>query len=164
MISFSNSSAIHRILRVLATVGLVGLTQGCFPFYQAPAIEIVGVEVISLGLSSGTVEVAIEVTNKGAREMKIRGFLYEVDVRGPDEGAGWATLAEGFFDQALVIPGGEIQMVRVPVPFEYAALGDALRSLLASGEVPYRLKGEVWLGGNSTGLQFPFRHEGVLKP
>ena len=164
MISFSNPSAIHRILRVLVFVGLVGFTQGCALFFQPPAVEIVGVEVISLGLSSGTAEVALEITNEGGRQMNIRGFLYEIEVKGPDGGANWATLAEGFYDQALLIPGGEIQKVRVPVPFEYAALGDALRSLLASGEVPYRLKGEVWLGGDSAGLQFPFRHQGVLKP
>lgn len=163
MISFSNPSAIHRILRVLAWVGLAGLTQGCALFYQAPKVEIVGVEVISLGLSSGTVEVILEVNNDGSRQMNIRGFLYEIDVKGPEKGAEWATLAEGFHDQSLSIPGREIQKVRVPVPFEYAALGDALRSLLSSGEIPYRLKGEVWLGGSSLGLQFPFRHEGVLK-
>ena len=145
-------------------MGLAGLTQGCALFYQAPKVEIVGVEVISLGLSSGTVEVALEVTNKGGREMNIRGFLYEIDVKGPDQGAKWATLAEGFHNQTLAISKGETEKVRVPVPFEYAALGDALRSLLSSGEVPYRLKGEIWIGGSNLGLQVPFRHEGVLKP
>lgn len=164
MISFSNPSAIHRILRVLAWVGLIGFTQGCAIFYQSPVVEIVGVEVVSLGLSSGTVEVALEVTNESGRQMNIRGFLYEIEVKGPDQGARWGTLAEGFFDRALVIPGREMQKVRVPVPFKYAALGDVIRSLLSSGEVPYRLKGEIWLGGNSAGLQIPFRHEGVLKP
>ena len=164
MASFSKSSAIHRILMVLAWVGLVGSTQGCAIFYPTPSVEIVGVEVVSLGLTSGTVEVALEVTNEGGREARIRGFRYEIEVKGPDQGAGWATLAEGFHDQTLLIPGGKIQKVRVPVPFEYAALRNAIRSLLSSGEVPYRLKGEVWLGGSSLGLQIPFRHEGILKP
>lgn len=164
MISFGNPSAIHRILRALAWVGLIGFTQGCAIFYQPPVVEIVGVEVVSLGLSSGTVEVALEVTNESGRQMNIRGFLYEIEVKGPDDGAKWATLAEGFFDRALVIPGREMQKVRVPVPFEYAVLGDVIRSLLSSGEVPYRLKGEIWLGGSKLGLQIPFRHEGVLKP
>jgi hypothetical protein len=127
-------------------------------------VEIVGVEVLSLGLSSGTAEVALDLTNDQSRQMEIRGFLYEVDVRGSGEDGGWTTLAEGFFDHRLSIPGGETVRVKVPVPFQYEALGEAIMNLLSSGEVPYRLWGEVWIGGSGAGLQIPFRHQGVLQP
>ena len=39
-----------------------------------------------------------------------------------------------------------------------------LQSFLSEGEVPYRLRGEVWLGGSSVGLQIPFRSRGRLRP
>ena len=140
------------------------LFQGCALFFQAPAVEIVDVQIVSLGLSSGTADVVLDVTNEGGRRMDIRGFLYEIEVRGPAEGEGWTSLAEGFFRQELSIPGHETQRVRVPVPFQYSAVGAAIRSFLAQGEVPYRLVGEVWFGGDSSGLQIPFRGRGILKP
>jgi hypothetical protein len=96
--------------------------------------------------------------------MEIRGFLYEIEVKDPREDGGWVSLAEGFFSQELSIPGSETRRVAVPVPFQYAALGAAVRSFLSEGEVPYRLKGEVWIGGAGLGLQIPFRDQGVLRP
>jgi LEA14-like dessication related protein len=151
-------------LAMLLTMGLLGTLPGCALFFKAPAVEIMEVRVTSLGLSSGTAEVSLQLTNESSREMTIRGVLYEVEVRGPEEGGSWATLAEGFFHQPMEIPGNETETVDVPFPFEYAALGQALRSLLSSGEVRYRLRGEVWIGGTSAGLQIPFREEGVLRP
>jgi hypothetical protein len=124
----------------------------------------VDIQILSLGLTSGTAEVVLDVTNEGGREMRIRGFLYEIEVQGPGEEGGWTSLAEGFFDQQLSIPGRETRRVSVPFPFEYSALGAALRRFLSEGDVPYRLRGEAWFGGSSTGLQIPFRAEGVLKP
>ena len=143
-----------------STVGMAG----CALFYSSPEVEIVGVELSSLGLSSGVAEVTLEVTNKGSREMEIRGFLYELEVRDLGEDGEWHQLAEGFFDHELSIPGKQMREVAVPVPFEYSGLGAALRSFLAEGEIPYRVRGEVWIGGSGIGLQIPFRSRGVLKP
>jgi LEA14-like dessication related protein len=143
---------------------LVGGLAGCALLYSAPGVEIVGVELSSLGLSSGVAEVILEVTNESSRVLDIRGFLYEMEVRDLGEDGSWHPLAEGFFDHDLSIPGREVREVRVPVPFEYAGLGAALRSFLADGEVPYRILGEVWIGGSGVGLQIPFRNQGVLKP
>jgi LEA14-like dessication related protein len=157
----------HRIARrrgLILVLGLLGTLPGCALFFKGPSVEIMEVRVTSLGLSSGTAVVSLGVTNQSGREMSIRGFLYEVEVKGPGEAGSWTTLAEGFFDHAVVISGHETEAVDVPVPFEYAALGEALRSLLSSGEVPYRLKGEAWIGGTNSGLQIPFRQEGVLRP
>jgi len=152
---------------LLKGVGLLvglGLLHGCALFLKAPQVQIVEVQIRSLGITSGTVEVVLDVTNDGRRQMDIRGFLYEVHVKDSGEDGAWASLAEGFFDQPLSVPGHETRRVRVPVPFEYSALGAAVRSLLSRGEIPYRLRGEVWLGGSSGGLQIPFRTEGVIQP
>ena len=143
---------------------LPALLSGCALFFKAPSVEIVGVSVTSLGLSSGTALVELEVTNDQRREMKIRGFLYEVEVRRSRDSGTWVSLAEGFFDRDVTLPGHETITVEVPVPFDYEGVGEALIGLLSSGEVPYRLRGEVWTGGDAAGLQIPFRDEGVIRP
>ncbi len=152
------------LLPFLLLFGLLGSFGGCALFFRAPSVEIVDVKIVSLGLSSGTAEVVLDVSNEGSRQMDISGFLYEIEVRGPADQADWASLAEGFYNEEVVIPGNETQRVRVPVPFQYSALGVALRSFLSEGEVPYRLSGEVWLGGSSVGLQIPFRSRGSIHP
>lgn len=145
--------------------GMLGVTAAltaCAIFFAAPAVEIVDIDLTSLGVSSGVAEVQLEVTNQNSRELDIRGFLYELEVRDTGEGGGWTLLAEGFFDHTLSIPGKEAMEVVVPVPFEYGGIGAALKSFLLDGEVLYRLRGEVWVGGSESGLQVPFRREGVL--
>lgn len=164
MTSTSRFGGPGRIQAVLALFAVAALLQGCALFFRAPAVEIVDVQVVSLGLTSGTAEVVLDVTNSGSRQMDVRGVLYEIEVRGPGEGKDWTSLAEGFHPEEFSIPGHETLRVSVPVPFQYAALGVAVRSFLSQGEVPYRLKGEVWMGGSSAGVQFPFRTQGVLKP
>jgi LEA14-like dessication related protein len=153
--------SVPRKVVVLLSVG--GLT-GCALFFSAPEVEIVGVELASLGLSSGVADVYLEVTNESSRTVDLRGLLYELEVRDLGDDGEWVSLAEGFFDHQVSIPGRGVEEVRIPVPFEYAALGAALRSFLAEGEVPYRIRGEVWVGGGGLGLQIPFRSRGTLKP
>jgi LEA14-like dessication related protein len=142
---------------------LIGI-HGCTLFFRAPSVKIVGVDLVSLGLNSGTAEVSLEVTNQESREMQIRGFLYEIEVGKSREGGGWNQLAEGFHDNPVTIPGGQTVTVKVPVPFEYSAVGEAVRRLLSTGDLPYRMKGEVWLGGGRMGLQIPFRSQGTIRP
>lgn len=131
-------------------------------FFKAPSVEILDLSITSLGVSSGVAEVELEITNESSRQMNIRGFLYELEVRDTGADGGWTPLAEGFFDQALSIPGNQAAAVVVPVPFDYGGIGAALKSFLIDGEVPYRLRGEIWIGGTESGLQIPFRREGVL--
>lgn len=164
MTRFPDGGAVGWLPQTLTPLLFLGALQGCALFFQAPAVRIVGVEVVSLGLSSGTAEVALEVTNQGRSEMRIRGFLYQVQVKSPEDDGDWNDLAEGFHDQALAIPGRESREIRVPVPFQYSALKGAFRRLLSIGDLPYRLTGEVWMGGANLGLQIPFRSEGAFRP
>jgi LEA14-like dessication related protein len=137
---------------------------GCALFFKAPEVRIVGVEVVALGLTSGTAELTLEVTNRGRRDMSIRGLGYRLEVRDPKSEESWSSLAEGFFPDEVLLPGRESRKVTLPVPFQYEALGAALRSFLASGEVPYRVSGDVRVGGSGMAVQIPFRSDGVLKP
>jgi LEA14-like dessication related protein len=145
-------------------VAAVFLTQGCASVFSPPSVEIVGVELVAVGLTEGLAEVTLEVANEGFGEMNIRGIIYDLEVNTSAEGQGWITLSNGFFEGPVSIPRGRMERVKVPVPFEYKAVGEAVRTFLRSGEVPYRLSGEVWVGGSSVGLQIPFRTQGILGP
>ena len=139
----------------------LALVQGCVSF-TPPSIHVVGAELVAAGLTEGLVEVTLEVANEGLRDLNVKGILYDLQINTATDGASWETLADGFFDGAVSIPRGQRQTVTVPVSFEYRALEEAIRAFLSRGEVPYRLSGEVWVGGPAAGLQLPFRKEGIL--
>jgi LEA14-like dessication related protein len=140
------------------------LSSGCAAFFTPPTVEIVGVELVSLGITSGTVAVVLDVTNEGSRDLNVRGLLYDLDVRGSEEGGAWERLVGGEHSEEIVIAGKETQRVRIPVPFEYRALGAAVQSFLSRGEVPYRLQGKVSVQGLGTSFEVPYRAEGVIQP
>jgi hypothetical protein len=139
----------------------VGGLSGCFLVKPAD-VEIVGVEIASLGFTSGTADVMLAVTNESGGTMSIQGFLLELEVEDTEGDGGWRRLAEGFHSERLELRGGETREVVLRVPFEYAALGAAARSYLARGEVAYRVAGELWLGGDRVGIKVPFRRRGTL--
>ncbi|MGD2122317.1 MAG: LEA type 2 family protein [Gemmatimonadota bacterium] len=139
-------------------------TSGCAALLTPPTVEIVGVELVSLGITSGTVAVVLDVTNEGSRGLNILGLLYDLEVRGSGEGETWERLVGGEHLEEIEIPGKETRRVRIPVPFEYRALGAAVQSFLSRGEVPYRLQGNVSVRGFGTSFDVPFRAEGVIQP
>jgi LEA14-like dessication related protein len=151
-------------LHALFVASAVLLTQGCASIYSPPSVEIVGVELVAVGLTEGLAEVTLELTNEGLRDLNINGVIYDLEVSTSEEDPEWITLSNGFFDGAVSIPRGRSERVKVPVPFQYEAVGQAVRTFLQRGEVPYRLSGEVWVGGSGVGLQIPFRTEGILPP
>jgi LEA14-like dessication related protein len=153
--AWSTSGA--RILGLSA----LSLVQGCVSF-TPPSIQVVGVELVAVGITEGLVEVTLEVANQGRGDLNVKGILYDLQVNTATEGVSWETLSNGFFDGTVSILRGQRQRVTVPVSFEYRALGEAIRAFLSRGDVPYRLSGEVWVGGANAGLQLPFRMDGVL--
>jgi LEA14-like dessication related protein len=156
--------SMSRVLRLGLLAGAAFTATACASFFPPPTVAIVGVELVSLGLTSGTAAVTLDVTNEGSRAMDLLGMLYELEVQGHGTEAGWTRLAGGTHAQEVELPGGATRRVTVPVPFEYKALGAALQSFLARGEVPYRVQGEVSVKGLGMTFDVPFRSQGVLEP
>lgn len=139
----------------------------CALFYQAPEVRIVGLRVASLGITSGTAELELEITNPNSGDVDVRGFRYRLDVRRPsDEEADdpWTPLGEGYHRTGATLAGGETSRVTVEVPFEYEAVGAAVRAFLREGEVGYRLEGELRIHGGLGEYDVPLRQTGVLSP
>jgi LEA14-like dessication related protein len=165
---FLRTAAAAGLLRAAMAAGFLVALQGCSLLGSPPSVSIVGVNLVSVGLTSGTAEVILDVTNQRSGSLDVRGFLYELEVR--DQGdvggqdLGWRRLAEGFHGERVVVEGNTTHRISLPVPFQYRALGAALRSFLADGEVPYRIRGEVSVRRWGSERTVPFRSQGVLRP
>lgn len=158
---------------VLATALLLGLlSQGCAFFYDPPEVRVVGLRVASLGFTAGTAELDLDVHNRNSRDIEVRGLRYRLDVRRPedDEEGGedaadaWTVLAEGFHAEPTTLTGEERTRVTIEIPFDYEALGTAVRSFLREGRVRYRLEGALGIDGPLGEYEVPLRTTGALRP
>src|SRR6266496_6576290 len=105
-------------------------------YFQEPQIQLQEINVTSLGLSGGTLDLVFDVYNPN--DYRLRSTRLEVDLE----------LAERDFGQALIdkpldlSPQNHSQVV-MPVRFTWAGVGAAARSLFESQELPYGLTGAV---------------------
>ncbi len=140
-ISSVNSNAAARRTRLgialLATVTLV--TGACAAFgksFEEPVVTLKDVVITGLGATGGNLDVVLNVYNPNGYKLEAVGMTYQVDVESTKVGEG--ELADHF-----VVQKGDSSEVRMPVRFTYAGLGVAGRSLITSGAVNYRVKGDL---------------------
>ena len=154
----------------LLLVALLG--QGCAFFYDPPEVRVVALRVASLGITSGTAELELEVHNRNSGDIRVRGLEYRLDIRRPGSDPGgeegdddpWMVLAEGFHAEPTTLSGDERTRVTIEIPFDYQALGAAVRSFLREGEVGYRLEGALGIDGPLGEYQVPLRTTGAVRP
>jgi len=75
------------------------------------------------------------VYNPNGYNLDALKMTYRVDVDS-------IQLGDGALDSRFVVPKGDSSTVRLPIRFTYAGLGAAGRSLLTSGTVNYRVRGD----------------------
>lgn len=155
-----------RLLRIGLFLALVvsssGVLSGCALFFRSPTVEILDVRVVSLGFNSGTAEVVLEVENPNHYRLEVRelSYLLEIEQRANT----WLRLAEGLSSERVELPRRSSQRVTVRVPFDYGAVGAALRSWWNTGEVSYRITGDVKARGPGGERDLPFRARGQMGP
>ena len=93
----------------------------------------------------GVVEV-LSVYNPNKFRLDAGRLTYRVDIDS-------IPLGNGALDNQFVVQSGDTSLVHLPVRFSYLGLGMAGRSLLTSGSINYRVRGDVTVGtpiGNFT--------------
>jgi hypothetical protein len=75
--------------------------------------------------------------------------------------ASYVPLASGTLDREVSIAAHDSALVEVPVDFTYDGVGGALRSILRSGTLDYRLSGDLQVL-EPLRRRIPFRHNGTV--
>lgn len=148
--------------RALGLFLLPLLLGGCALFFRNPVVEIVEVRLVSLGFTSGTAEVVLELENPNFFSLEVREFDYLLEVENGD--GGWARLARGDTREITKLPRRSTERVALEVPFDYEALSTALQSWWSTGEVSYRIEGAVTARGLGSQREFPFQARGQMAP
>lgn len=151
------SLSLPRLLPALLLFLSLG---GCTAFYQTPEVTIADVRIVGLGLNGGTAEIHLEVDNPNLFNLEVRRLEYLLEVEGRN--ANWSRLAEGVAPDTVRLPRRSLEDVRIQVPFRYDAVGTAIRSWWETGEMNYRLQGEILARGPLGEMELPFRASGGM--
>ena len=103
---------------------------------QSPQVEVAGIKLSSIGLSSGTFDVTLRVDNPNRVDLHGTALTATIDTKG-------SRFAEVDLSRAFDLPKGAAVPVVVPVTIQWSGAGAAIRELIGSGAVPYRIGGRV---------------------
>ena len=136
-------------LVALATAGCAGLGNAL----KEPGVRLDRVVLHEVGIRGGALHLMVELDNPNPFDLRGTGIELGFDV----EGAHVGDLR--FSDEFSVQKGGKTTL-ELPLRFEWAGVGNVLRAALATGEIPYTMKGQIELQTPWGAHSVPFTREG----
>ena len=130
-------------LRAL-TLLVVVVPAGCFGSFQQPEVRLDGVRLGSIGMRGGLLYAQLSVSNPNDFGLEARSLTYDLQLA--DAAASepeWVRLADGKFDEPIVVGARDSTRVEVPVEFSFANVSAIAQALLERGIVDYRVSGTV---------------------
>ena len=134
----------------------VAVLAGCAgigDMLKEPDVRLDRVVVRGIGLTGGTLDLVVGVHNPN--NFDLRGTELRVGFDVEDSHVGDVQYREDFEVQR-----GDTTMLTLPVRFEWAGVGSAVRAALGYGDIPYTMKGEVSLQTPFGRRSVPFSREG----
>ena len=123
------------------TLALAAALGGCAGLGNAlrePDIRLDRVMVRDIGVRGGTLDLEVEVANPNGFDLRGTELALGLDVEGSHVGDVRIS------DEFSVDRNGSTSLT-LPLRFEWAGVGGALRTALSQGEIPYQMKGELSL-------------------
>lgn len=154
----SKPKVIRLVPILLLLLGVSGFSSGCSALYRAPEVHLVDVQVTGLGLTSGIARVYLQVDNPNPVSLEVRRVDYLLELRGQD--GEWNVLSEGVSSETLTVVRRGTTEFPLEVVFRYRALGAGLLRWWESGEVTYRIQGDLSARGPLGPVDLPFRASG----
>ena len=103
---------------------------------SSPQVEVAGIRLASIGLTSGTFDVTLRVDNPNRIDLHGTALTATIDAKGN-------RFAEVDLSRAFDLPKGVAVPIVVPVTIQWSGANSAVRELIGSGAVPYRIGGRV---------------------
>ena len=142
---------------VVSAVTLAAAAAGCATLarqaFQEPIVSVRDIRLNGLGLTGGSVDVALAVYNPNNYRLDATRLTYRLlfDT---------VTFATGALTEQQTVPSRDTTIVRIPVNFTYRGVGEAGRQILQTGTVNYRLAGDVTVGSPLGNFTVPYSATG----
>jgi LEA14-like dessication related protein len=145
-----------RLAIALALVGSAAALGGCSglnDIFKEPAFRLQRVVVHNIGLQGGALDLIVGVNNPNQFDLHGTGLEAGFDV-------GQSHLGTVRLTDDFAVTKARVTTLTLPLTFQWAGVGNAVRSALESGEIPYTMKGQARLETPFGGYDVPFESEG----
>lgn len=146
---------LSRMIGIVALAGSVGCAALSMANFQEPTVELNTIVVRGIGLTGGTLDLVLDVTNPNSVDVKGTRLELGLDVEGTHFG-------DVVLNDAFNLPKGMPTTVTVPLTFNWAGVGAAARSALSYGTVKYDMKGTASLQTPWGVEKVPFSRSGSV--
>ncbi len=107
--------------------------------FAEPEVQLKEVQITGLGLSGGTLNLALDVYNPNDYRLRSTRLELGIDLENTHFG-------DALLETPLELPSQQHTLVTVPVRFEWAGVGAGARALLARQAIRFGLTGSAYLG------------------
>jgi LEA14-like dessication related protein len=121
--------------------------------FADPVITLRDVQVASMGLTGGNLNVRLSVYNPNGYRLDATRLTYRLLVDS-------TPLANGVMDNRFTVQDKDSTMVTIPVAFSWSGLGAGVRSIFNTGAVNYRVTGDVTVGTPVGNFTIPYSQTG----
>ena len=120
---------------------------------QEPDVKLERVMVREVGVRGGDLELQLSLDNPNPFDLRGTEIALGFDVEGSHVGN------VRYSDEFNLVSGGRTGLT-LPLRFEWAGVGSALKAALSSGEIPYDMKGQLTVQTPWGPQSVPFTREG----
>jgi LEA14-like dessication related protein len=153
---------VGRGFALAAWLAFATVPAGCASLFQVPEVRLQSMRVVGLGLTGGTLEAGVLVSNPNRYALRTAQLSYDLELADAGQsGDNWSPLANGQLERVVEIPASDSVVVAVPIEFTWAGVGGAIRSLLERGTFDYRVSGALQLN-SPIRRDVPYRRTGTL--
>jgi LEA14-like dessication related protein len=153
---------VRRAFALTAWLAVTMVPAGCASLFQAPEVRLQSVRVVGLGLTGGTLEAGVLVSNPNRYALRTAQLSYALDLADAGtSGDAWNPLANGQLEREVEIPATDSIVVPIPIEFTWSGVGSAIRSLIERGTFDYRVSGALHLR-SPIRREVPYRRTGTL--
>ena len=107
--------------------------------FAEPDVQLKEVQITGLGLSGGTLNLALDVYNPNDYRLRSTRLELGIDLENTHFG-------DALLETPLELPSQQHTLVTVPVRFEWAGVGAGARALLSRQAIRFGLTGTAYLG------------------
>ena len=122
------------------TLAATAVIAGCATLgravFREPVVNFRDARITGLGLSGGAVDIVLSVYNPNSFRLEGSRITYNLVVDSVPFGS-------GAYDQRFTIQEGDSTVIRLPLSFTFAGIGAAGRQLIQTGQVNYRVRGDL---------------------
>ena len=150
-----------RVLTVTIAVGAMALSS-CARIaeraFAQPTIAVRSVKLKSVGLTGGSIEIALAIANPNPYPLPVQHAVYSFALKDSTE------IGRGESAVAFTLPAHDSTVVDLPVDVSWQGLRAAARDASRDGTVDYILKGSVTLETPIGNPNIPFQTTGRFTP